>query len=451
MLNSQHQLELFDIGNNEQAKHASAEWGTFKDTLRAPIHRWFTYPAGFSYKAVEASIRSYGIKPGQTIYDPFMGTGTTNLTAKTMGINSFGIEAHPFVFPIARAKLRTEISLKRISQLAESLENKFALIKLPHQGLTNKLEVEFPELVLKCYKHETLYQLLLIRNIVFELDVSAVIRDFLKVALTSILREVSSVHTGWPYIAPNKPKNSSKTINAFESYIAKLYSMAEDVRITRLKMQDCKSMHKIYNSDSKNTEEYYEPESVDFVFTSPPYLNNFDYADRTRLEMYFFREALNWSDITKKVRTRLMTCATTQISRLDPKYDLDVRLKDDCPDIYDFLLEAKNRLEKLREIKGGKKSYDLMVSGYFNDIYLVLKDVYRLMKKNSYALFILGDSAPYGVHIPTDELIGQLGVAVGFANYHIEELRKRGGKWKNNPQRHKVALRESIVTLEKKS
>jgi hypothetical protein len=26
--------------------------GTFQDNLRAPIHRWFKYPAGFSYKLV---------------------------------------------------------------------------------------------------------------------------------------------------------------------------------------------------------------------------------------------------------------------------------------------------------------------------------------------------------------------------------------------------------------
>ena len=51
--------------------------------------------------------------------------------------------------------------------------------------------------------------------------------------------------------------------------------------------------------------------------------------------------------------------------------------------------------------------------------------------------------------IPTDELIGQLGVAIGFANYQIIQLRTRGGKWKDNPQRHTVALRESIVTLVK--
>src|SRR6266508_773510 len=85
-------------------KKRQSEWGTFKDSLRAPVHRWFTYPAGFSYKAVEHSIERFNIGSGDTIYDPFMGSGTTNLTAKTLGISSVGVEAHSFVYPIAKAK-----------------------------------------------------------------------------------------------------------------------------------------------------------------------------------------------------------------------------------------------------------------------------------------------------------------------------------------------------------
>ncbi|MBL8092464.1 MAG: hypothetical protein JNJ43_19175, partial [Anaerolineales bacterium] len=93
-------------------KKSNSEWGTFKDSLKAPVHRWFTYPAGFSHKAVEHSIEKHGIIQGQTIYDPFMGSGTTNLVAKTLGINSVGTEAHPFVYQITKAKLNWDIELK---------------------------------------------------------------------------------------------------------------------------------------------------------------------------------------------------------------------------------------------------------------------------------------------------------------------------------------------------
>jgi DNA modification methylase len=83
-----------------------SEWGTFRDSLKVPVHSWFTYPAGFSYKAVEHSINQQNLQQGiSKIYDPFMGSGTTNLVAKSLGFNSAGVEAHPFVFDITQTKI----------------------------------------------------------------------------------------------------------------------------------------------------------------------------------------------------------------------------------------------------------------------------------------------------------------------------------------------------------
>jgi SAM-dependent methyltransferase len=165
--------------------------------------------------------------------------------------------------------------------------------------------------------------------------------------------------------------------------------------------------------------------------------------------MYFFGYAKNWADLTEQVRKKLMTSATTQTARRDDRYILSSDLKYYAPKIYNFLDEAIEKLGIIRLNKGGKKNYDLVVAGYFNDIYEVLKDCYRVLKPGKKAIFVLGDSAPYGVHIPTDELIGELGVAVGFSSYRIDILRQRGDKWKKNPQRHTEKLRESIVTLMK--
>jgi DNA modification methylase len=55
-----------------------------------------------------------------------------------------------------------------------------------------------------------------------------------------------------------------------------------------------KTDHKIILGDSRDTTADIEDDSADHIFTSPPYLNNFDYADRTRLEMYFMGDAKNW-------------------------------------------------------------------------------------------------------------------------------------------------------------
>ncbi|MBI3587170.1 MAG: hypothetical protein HY088_08580 [Ignavibacteriales bacterium] len=445
------QFTLFQkVQVQERKRNGESEWGTFKDSLRAPIHCWFTYPAGFSYKAVESSLKKYGIGKGQTIYDPFMGTGTTNLVAKQYAINSYGVEAHPFVFRIAKAKLNWNINRTDALEALRIIEQRvIAHQKKKEKNIKKFLSDQFPELVIKCYEANTLYDLFLIREAITSGEYSQPVTDFLFVGLTRLLREVSTAATGWPYVAPQKFNSSAVGKNALKEYYRLVVKMLGDIE-SMLKKASAgyeRSEHKIFNGDSGDTKKWIPDKCIDHVFTSPPYLNNYDYADRTRLELYFFGYAKTWGDITELVRKKLITSATTQIQRDNPRYDLSLRLKQDVPEIYNYLQIAVSRLSELRTIKGGKKSYDRLVSGYFNDMYCILKDTYRVMKPKATAIFVLGDSAPYGVHIPTDEFIGKIGKGIGFKSYSCDVLRTRGGKWKNNPQRHDVTLRESIVTL----
>lgn len=424
-----------------------AEWGTFRDSLRAPVHNWFTYPAGFSYRAVEYSIRKENLKIGKdTIYDPFMGSGTTNLVAKTMGFNSVGVEAHPFVYNITQAKIFWEISGKSVLDGLDEIKTKVSKTKRP-QKLDSFLAKEFPELILKCFLPETLFEMLIVRNCIREMKKTAPVKRILNVALICVLRDISIAATGWPYIAPNKIKITSLSKNGLQTYCNRVLRMLSDIEQIKNASAKIKTEHSIILGDSRCTQNLIESKSVSHIFTSPPYLNNFDYADRTRLEMYFMGEADNWGDISDKIRTKLITSATTQISRTDEKYNFDSGFIKECTDDYIFLKKAVDQLSELRLVKGGKKSYDLLVTGYFNDLYRILKESQRVLKEGKKALYILGDSAPYGVHIPTDTLIGSIGVAVGFKSFKIDVLRQRGGKWANNPQRHSVPLRESVVTL----
>ncbi|MHB8779697.1 MAG: hypothetical protein ACYC6R_18350, partial [Anaerolineales bacterium] len=257
--------------------------------------------------------------------------------------------------------------------------------------------------------------------------------------------------TGWPYIAPNKVKSSSINKDVLVEFVLLANQMAKDIQAIKLWSNNKykKSKHNLINGDSRNTEGFIANRSVDHVFTSPPYLNNFDYADRTRLELYFWGHAKSWGDISQQIRTVLMTSATTQISRTDVRYEIMDEFTKECPKVTDFIRESVEKLAILRKTKGGKKSYDLMVAGYFNDMYKIIKDVYRVMKPNTKALFVLGDSAPYGIHIPTDKIIGDIGIGIGFNSYEIEVLRTRGDKWKANPQRHNIPLREGVVILSK--
>lgn len=62
------------------------------------------HPAPFPLELAERLIRMFSFV-GDTVLDPFMGTGTTNLAASTWGRNSIGAEVEPYYFDLAIQRL----------------------------------------------------------------------------------------------------------------------------------------------------------------------------------------------------------------------------------------------------------------------------------------------------------------------------------------------------------
>ena len=457
-LDSMTQAARFPIGEekfstNDRFVANGRDIGTFKDSLRAPIHRWFKYPAGYSYKLVREAFKFFDIRPGDWVLDPFSGCGTTLIEAKKAGINSIGIEAHFFVHWVAETKLFWEFNL---GDLNASIHHDLDAIKqVLEQGLPTSVDLldVFPPLVHKCYSPEVLAQLYLIREYIAHDVKPGPYQNILKLALADTLRTVSSAGTGWPYIAPNKRKQTQYDV--YTAYQDQLWLMYQDLATTIGLGAGCQTLNTLGDARERlktaDGEDLIRDATIDLAITSPPYLNNYDYADRTRLELYFFGLATTWGEITEKVRDELMITATTQIRRreFDPDHPLSDAINGCAPALYKELTEKIKLLSKRRLKKGGRKDYDFMVAGYFNGMYQTLVETARVLKPGGTYLLVLGDSAPYGIYIPTDEYLGRLACAVGFKEYRIEELRKRGGKWKKNPQRHKVPLREALLILRK--
>jgi len=416
------------------------QFGTFADSKQAPVHRWFQYPAGFSYRAVEHILHTHHIRAGRIVYDPFVGTGTTVVVCKSKGIESYGIEAHPFVHKIASAKTDWNFDLPELINEANQVAFELDLTRNRSAQIdTNAM----PELVRKCFSESNLRDLIYIRDYI-DKNLKTKYRLLFQVALICALRQASGAATGWPYIAPKK---RIKEKDGLETFKRQLFQMIDDLKKIPVEVRATPSH--IILGDARDS--HLPDDFSDLSFTSPPYLNNYDYADRTRLETYFNGYAHSWHDITEKIRSQLIISATTQINRTDYNTEniISDLIKAAAPKVAALLQESVNKLSVQRLSKGGKKSYDIMVGQYFNDMAMALADNFRVLKKGARFVLILGDSAPYGVYIPTEEYLGQIGIGLGFRNFHIQKLRNRGDKWKGNSQRHHVALKESVLTLEK--
>jgi len=64
-----------------------------------------THPAPFPVKLVTDHILSWS-NPGDTVLDPFLGSGTTGVAAANTGRRFIGIERDPDYFAIAQARIR---------------------------------------------------------------------------------------------------------------------------------------------------------------------------------------------------------------------------------------------------------------------------------------------------------------------------------------------------------
>ena len=420
---------------------AVADYGSFKDSLRAPIHRWFTYPAGFSYRFVEVQFRQFEIALKDTVLDPFAGTGTTSLAAKSQGINSIGIEAHPYVHGVAETKLRLNLD-------TDALKNTLDDIIFRASSDEETLQNEYPALVYKCFEEESLTKLDALRTIIQEIEQPEYNR-FFQLALAATLRKTTTAGAGWPYIAPSKHarrKAPREPLAAFEDTSMMMILDMLDFQAQNIPV----SHHEVIFDDAKNLAKHVSPDQISLIVTSPPYLNNYDYADRTRLETYFLGHYSSWGEISKNVRSRLMVSATTQISLSEMSHLTELSgIQKTSSSAYRYLLPRIETLNGLRGEKKGRKTYDILVAGYFEDMLVILRQCFSALTAEGAMVVVIGDSAPYGVHVETEEVLAMLAMDIGFSSYDVEVIRQRGEKWAGNTQRHRVALKESILTLYK--
>jgi methylase of polypeptide subunit release factors len=68
-------------------------------------HYLFRYPAKFHPPVARALIDKYS-EPGQTIFDPFCGSGTSAVESLATGRNAVGMDIDPVAIAVATAKTR---------------------------------------------------------------------------------------------------------------------------------------------------------------------------------------------------------------------------------------------------------------------------------------------------------------------------------------------------------
>ncbi len=409
--------------------------GTFLDNMKLPVHRWFRYSAGYSGQWVATLIRDHWENTGTRplVFDPFAGSGTTCISADIVGVESVGVESHPFVSRLAQAKANWNVAPGSLREHGDDLVE-------AARSISPEMPRNVPPLLGKCYDPETLLDLFRIRSAWESLSAHESLRSLTWLALTASLRGCSTAGTAqWQYILPNKRK--VRVRKAFSSFEQMVGLIASD--IGTMQSLGKAPLSNIVRHDIRHPFDI-GTRGADLVVTSPPYANNYDYADATRLEMTFWGEVDGWGDLHRVVRRHLM-CSSSQHASKE-KWNLDDLLESPLLEpIASELALVCRELATVRQSRGGKKHYHTMIAGYFRDMALAWRNIRRICSENCTVVFVVGDSAPYGVYVPVEEWLGKLAIAAGFSDYRFEKMRDRNTKWKN--RKHRVPLHEGRLWI----
>ncbi|MBX2927253.1 MAG: hypothetical protein KF852_05405 [Saprospiraceae bacterium] len=285
----------------ETANHLSRKVVSFQANKDEPIYRWFKYKEGFSSALVKYFLGEYGNKPGRLL-DPFAGAGTTLFAGQELGWQSLGIELLPvgaFVMQAREAlngidtdKLRRIVkkTWTEISQI-EHYVNHIKHITITKDAFPDETERQLNKFLAFCATIE-----------------DEKIQTVMRFAAFAVLEDISYTrkdgqYLRWDYRSnrelSGKPFDKGKILTFEEALKHKLNQILVDLlpgqSINLFEQLDSNRHSTIEQNpvsiiEGSCLEELpkLESDAFDFIVTSPPYCNRYDYTRTYALELVFW-------------------------------------------------------------------------------------------------------------------------------------------------------------------
>ncbi len=382
-----------------------------------PVHRWFNFVAGFSPELVEASVsleeRLRG-KPSRLL-DPFSGCGTAPLAARQLGVASIAYEAHPFFAAISEAKANSHLYWADLGLVESAISRG---VRESDRDSLSRLSGPASAYLRKLFREEDIVKLCSARDEIERVGLGS--HPLAILVLSRVLDLCCLAATDGVYKAPASRRRAPVATVALERVLGVLESDERAATLPGARVR-------VYGKSSESMDEI-GSSSVDLVVTSPPYVNNFDYAEMTRMYLYFWRMAASWSEITTRVRSRLVVNTTTALSAEHRMRQQEYR-DSLSPDLRREADAAVATLAVRRRERAGRKQYHLLIYPYFSQMQRIVRETHRVLKRGAGFHMTVSDAALYGVHIPAPIWLARILAECGFREVRCELVRRRGRRW----------------------
>jgi len=352
-------------------------------------HGLHKYPAKFFPELPRWLIKRYSSE-GETVLDPFSGSGTTNVEALLNRRHSVGIDVDPF------SRYLSEVKVTPLDEEELRYYQKCLIQQVVDYHKYNVLPQDIPSFPYRdnWFNNETILELTYLRKIISLLDASNMIKDFFRICFSSILRAVSNADNNCTRTVIRKRLNKKVyPAEALERFVETiLVNIPKAIEFSRVCPKDVIAEFPTDN-DARNikfTDNYF-----DLAITSPPYANAVDYPRTHQLEIYWLGfEVGSLTPLKKK------HIGTESVSIEDYKVLHKIGIT-----------SADVTIAKIFK-KDPRRAY--IAYKYLYDMRKNLSEVYRVLKQGRRYIIVIGNNHIRGEVFENWKYIIEMAEDVGF-------------------------------------
>jgi DNA modification methylase len=419
------QEQLFDFDASRNAEIAPAHT-THSGGRGEPFHDWYPYLEGFSSEFVKHMLDRY--MPGaKRIIEPFAGTGTTPVSLSGFGIDCGYCEVNPAMRIVISAKIAVgklsqaerEVLKSQLLELSSALPARVRNAE-QDQSLISDYASSFRESAF--FSRETYRDLLSLRTVNDDIQQENPLLGAIlcvcvmsKIVICSQLKRAGDVRY-------KTEKELAKGVPGIISEVARhLTVIANDCDHA----PDLTGNIELLSSNAKDLGSH-AAFQADGVITSPPYLNGTNYFRNTKLELWYSR-FLSEKHALRNFRNEAITSGINDVAKTKGKI---------------FVNDKVRKLAEQLEANAYDARIPRMVAGYFEDMSKVIAALATCCKPGGVLCIDIGDSRYGGIHVPTHDMLVDIGENLGLQHVETVRLRTRISK-------DQTRLSQSLVILNK--
>lgn len=397
-----------------KSKAIDKEW-SFEECKPSDTGKWthdyHRYPAKFIPQLVEKLIDQYIHTKEAHINDPFMGCGTTIVTAVSRGFEASGTDINKIAYLITKVKStpiepkyldrkinQFLLSLKFLDEKQKSLFDGNIEPLIPQKNI-DRINYWFAE--------ENKNELGKILRVIYSEDDEA-IRDFFLVAFSHILKSCSIWLQGSTKPTRDLNKKPIKPYVALRKHLKRMQSGNEVFYnvVPKNVRNNLKEYLNIKINDARNQPE--PNNSVDLIVSSSPYVTSYEYADLHQLSTI-------WLDLADG----LMEYKKEFIGTSYKKYE-------------DKELKSKIAKDIVSEMSDKNRKMAKEIEAFFIDMQEVFDESFRILKRGGRCCYVIGDTKLKGVDILNAEVFAE---SLQYSGFKFDRVIKREIPSKILPQK----------------